>query len=380
MFDTFPDRRDTDSLKWSRYRGKDILPMWVADMDVVSAGPITEALGERVDHGVFGYAVARPADDDAVINWLRMRHHWTIRREWLIWLPGLVPALNVACRAFTDADQDVLSFTPVYPPFLSAPALSDRRLITCPLRYDNGYYTFDLDLLAKTVTPGTRLLLLCSPHNPVGRVWTKDELLAIADFCLKRNILLCSDEIHCDLVIDQNVCHIPTATLSPDIAANTVTLMSPAKTFNLPGLNCGFAIIPDEKHRRRFLRAAQGILPHVNIMGYTACRAAFTQGTLWHQDLIAHLRGNRDVLYDAVNAMPGLSMSPVEATYLAWIDARQLNIEHPATWFEHAGVGVSDGADFDGPGFIRLNFGCPRQTVQDAVCRIKTALESRNND
>ena len=272
MFDACPDRTDTDSLKWSRYRGRDVLPMWVADMDCVCAEPILDALRRRVEHGVFGYAVARPADTDAVIDWLQNRHNWAIRREWLVWLPGLVPALNVACRAFADPDQDVATFTPIYPPFLSAPVFSDRRLLTCPLTRHSGHYTFDLDALAKTVTPQTRLLLLCSPHNPVGRLWTQDELLAVADFCLQRNIVLCSDEIHCDLVLDENRRHIPTATLSPEIADNTITLMSPAKTFNLPGLNCGFAVIASEQLRRRFVHAARGILPHVNAMGYTACR------------------------------------------------------------------------------------------------------------
>jgi cystathionine beta-lyase len=377
MFNACPDRNDTDSLKWSRYRGKDILPMWVADMDFVCAAPVLDALRRRIDHGVFGYALARPADYDAVIGWLQTRHNWNIRREWLVWLPGLVPALNVACRAFADPDEEVLTFTPVYPPFLTAPNLSDRRLLTCPLARDNGRYTFDLDALSKTVTPQTRLLLLCSPHNPVGRVWTHDELLAVADFCLKRGIVLCSDEIHCDLVLDTNCRHIPPATLSPEIAANTATLMSPANTFTLPGLNCGFAVIPDESLRRRFLRAAQGILPHVNIMGYTACRAAFNEAGQWQQELIVYLRDNHDCLCESINALPGLKMSPAQATYLAWIDAAELNLEHPAKWFEAAGVGVSGGKEFDGPGFVRLNFGCPRSTLKEALRRIKTALESR---
>ena len=377
MFDTFPERTDTDSLKWSRYRGKDILPMWVADMDFVCAEPIVEALRRRVNHGVFGYAIARPADVEAVLHWVQERHRWTIRKEWIVWVPGLVPALHVVCRAFAEPGQEVASFTPVYPPFLSAPVLSDRRLVTCPLACDKGRYTFDLDALAKLVTPQTRVLLLCSPHNPVGRVWTRQELLDVSHFCLERDILLCSDEIHCDLVLDAGCTHIPTALLSPEITERTVTLMSPAKTFNLPGLNCGFAIIPNEQVRRRFIRAAQGILPHVNVMGYTACRAAFTECGPWQQELIAALRGNRDYLSRSINALPGLSMGPVEATYLAWIDARALAVPSPAAWFEQAGVGVNDGADFDGAGFVRLNFGCPRHTLELAVQRLQTALKSR---
>ena len=380
IFESCPDRTDTDSLKWSRYRGKDILPMWVADMDFASAEPILEALEARVRHGVFGYAMARPADTQAVIDWVDAEHHWRIEKEWIVWLPGLVPALNIACRAFAEPEQEILTFTPIYPPFLSAPTLSQQRLVTCPLRRENNRYTFDLDMLAKTVTPQTRLLLLCSPHNPVGRVWTRHELDGLTRFCLQRDLLICSDEIHCDLVLDEACRHIPTATLSSEIAQRTITLMSPAKTFNLPGLNCGVAIIPNETLRRQFVRTAAGILPHVNIMGYTACRAAFTRGGPWHRQLIATLRGNRDYLIEAINALPGLSMGPVEATYLAWIDATGLKTENPAKWFEHAGVGVVDGADFAGDGFVRLNFGCPRPLLENAVKRIKTALLSRGND
>ena len=377
LFDSCPERTDTDSLKWSRYRGRDILPMWVADMDVVCAEPILEALERRVRHGVFGYAIARPADTQAVIDWVDARHGWHLEKEWIVWLPGLVPALNVACRAFAEPEDDVATFTPVYPPFLSAPTLSQRRLVTCQLGRENNRYTFDLDALAKTVTPRTKLLLLCSPHNPVGRVWTRRELNELTQFCLQRNILICSDEIHCDLVLDEGCRHLPTATLSAEIAERTVTLISPGKTFNLPGLNCGMAIIPNETLRRQFVRTAAGILPHVNALGYTACRAAFTRGQPWREQLIAYLRSNRDTLAEAIGALPGLSMGPVEATYLAWIDATGLKTQNPAKWFECAGVGVSDGADFAGAGFVRLNFGCSRARLENAVQRIKTALHSR---
>lgn len=375
-FDTCPVRTDTDSLKWSRYRGRDVLPMWVADMDFRCAEPILEAIRQRVEHAVFGYAMARPDDYEAVIEWVGSRHEWAIRREWIVWLPGLVPALNVACRAFAEPGEGVLTFTPVYPPFLSAPFFSGRELVKCPLRHERGRWEFDLDALAEAVTPQTRLLLLCSPHNPVGRVWTRQELLAVAQFCLERDIVICSDEIHCDLVLEESSRHCPTAVLSDEIAERTMTLMSPAKTFNLPGLNCGFAIIPNAALRRRFTHTMRGILPHVNILGYAACRAAFTQGRAWHRELIHYLRGNRDYLYDAVNALPNLSMGPVEGTYLAWIDATGLHTNHPAKWFERAGLGVSDGRDFDGDGFVRLNFGCPRSLLEQAVERIQTALTS----
>ncbi len=377
LFDTCPGREDTDSLKWSRYRGRDVLPMWVADMDFRCAEPIIEAMRRRVDHGVFGYAVARPADYEAVIDWVGQQHGWAIRREWILWLPGLVPALNVACRAFAGPGEGVLTFTPVYPPFLAVPTFSGREVVKCPLRQERGRWGFEPAALAEAATPQTRFLLLCSPHNPVGRVWTRQELLEVAQFCVERGIILCSDEIHCDLVVEPTCRHTPTATLSAEIAERTVTLMSPAKTFNLPGLNCGFAIIPNEKLRQQFLQAMRGILPHVNILGYTACRAAFTRGAAWHRELIAYLRDNRDYVYQAVNALPALSMGPVEGTYLAWIDARGLAVEQPGKWFEQAGVGVSDGKEFDGDGFVRLNFGCPRTLLEQAIERISNAMTTR---
>lgn len=371
------DRSVSDSLKWNRRNGENVLPMWVADMDVRCANPIMEALHQRIEHGIFGYGIAKDETNKAVIEWLKDRHNWQIQPEWIVWTPGLVSALNVICRAFTEHDQEVLTFTPIYPPFLSAPHLSGRSLLTCPLRDTNGHYTIDFKNLESVVTAKTKVLLLCSPHNPVGRVWDKETLLKLATFCLHRNIVLCSDEIHCDLVLNSRVRHIPTATLDPDIAANTITLMSPAKTFNLPGLNCGFVIIPNEKLRRIYKDTARDIVPHVNVLGYTACRAAFTQGLDWLNDVLDYLRENHRILHEAINGIEGLAMAPVEATYLAWIDVRKLKLTDPVAFFRKAGIRLLDGKEFGRAGFVRLNFGCSRKNLLLAIERIKNTIEER---
>lgn len=371
-----PDRKDTDSLKWAKYADKDILPMWVADMDFQSDPRILSALHQRIDQGIFGYAVPTRETVNAVVNWLQARHNWTIEPDWIVWIPGLVSGLNIVCRAFAAASEQVFTFTPIYPPFLSAPILSGRKRLTCPLLYDEKEkrYSIDFDRLEAALTDNTRVLLLCSPHNPVGRVWNESELQKLAYLCLDRNIILCSDEIHCDLILDKNARHTPTATLSQEIAQNTITLMSPAKTFNLPGFNCGYAIIPNARLRHRFKKAADGIVPHVNALGYTGCRAAYTSDSGWLEEVLAYLRGNHQFLHARINQLPGLSMGVVEATYLAWIDVRKLNIDNAAEFFEHHGVGVIDGAEFGQKGYIRLNFACSRDCLEQAIERIQKAV------
>jgi cystathionine beta-lyase len=348
--------------------------MWVADMDFQSPPLVLRALQNRIEHGIFGYSVPGNQTAEAVIGWMQTRHQWTIQPDWIVWLPGLVCALNLACRAFSEPDQEILTATPIYPPFLSAPRFSGRKLVRCPLKRENAFYSFDFGPLEQAISPQTKVFLFCSPHNPVGRVWTKDELESIAQLCLRKNCLICSDEIHADLVLDPGKKHIPLASLGRDIADRTITLAAPSKTFNLPGLNCAYAIIPNSRLRAQFTRTMRGIVPHVNAVGYVACRAAYTHGGRWLADLIEYLRGNRDLVYETIRQIPSLSMGPVEATYLAWIDCRGLGIPNPALFFEEAGVGLSDGAEFDAPGFVRLNFACPRSRLQEALRRIQKAV------
>jgi cystathionine beta-lyase len=352
--------------------------MWVADMDFASAPEIIQALKKRIEHGVFGYAVATDELREATIEWVYNHYDWKIRPDWLVWLPGLVPALHTTCRAFAKQDEQIITFVPVYPPFLSAPKLSNRRLLVSPLKRVQNRYTFDIENFKNSITNRTRVLILCSPHNPVGRAYTKGELEAVAQICIDNNIIICSDEIHCDLILDDRR-HIPTATISSDIRDNTITLMAPSKTFNTPGLNCSFAVIPNKELKRKFIHAAEGIVPPVNALGYIACLAAFKHCEDWRQEMLKYLRENRDIVYDFVNNdIPIISMDRVEATYLAWIDVRKLNLPDPVAFFEeNAGVGLSDGKYFDGDEFVRLNFACPRKILTKALQRMKTAVTGR---
>lgn len=373
-FDKIIDRCSTGSLKWDKYKNTDVIPMWVADMEFQAPLPIRQALSKHIEHGVFGYAVPRDELNETIIAKLKVDYCWDVDYSWIVWLPGLVPALNAACRCVGQDGDEVATFVPVYPPFLSAPAFSRRKLKSIPLFCKNNYYTFDVEKFEKAISPRTRLLLLCNPHNPVGRVYSKEELKAVADICLRNNIIICSDEIHCELIINQKK-HIPTATLSKQIENNTITLMSPGKTFNLAGLNCGFAIIPNKNIRKSFLAAREGIVPPVNAFAYTACLAAYRDCENWRKSLIEYLRTNKHLVHDVINnEIQGLSMGDIEATYLAWISTTKLNVSDPVSFFEQAGVGLSDGRDFGGDGFVRLNFGCPREMLLEALSRMKTAV------
>ena len=375
-FDRAFDRQDTNSEKWDKYKGRDVMPLWVADMDFQAPPPVLEALHRRVDHGIFGYTVPGDELTAVVIARLQAKYQWQVEPSWIVWLPGLVPALNVACRAFGDDGDEVLTFTPVYPPFLSAPELSRKKLKAIPLRREEGLFTFDLEKLESEISSRSKLLLLCNPHNPVGRRYSRREIEAVAQTAVKHKLIICSDEIHCDLVLDGGE-HVPAATLSKEISDNTVTLMSASKTFNLPGLNCAFAIIPNEHLRRTFIKNRKGIIPNTNALGYVACLAAYRDCEDWIAALIDYLRGNRDIVREFINErIPRLSMDNVEATYLAWIDARELGVPDPALFFERAGVGLSDGRDFGAEGYVRLNFGCPRETLLEALDRMKRAVVS----
>jgi cystathionine beta-lyase len=238
----------------------------------------------------------------------------------------------------------------------------------------NGWQ-LDLDDLERTLTPDASLFILCNPHNPTGRVLHKTELEQIAQVCLKRNLVICADEIHCDLVLEPGLRHTPIASLSPEINQQTITLMAPSKTFNIPGLGCSFAIIANDALRRQFKKSMNGIVPHVNLFGLTAALSAYQKGRSWLEELRRYLRANRNLVFERINAIPGLHMTPVEATYLAWIDISQLNLSHPARWFEKAGIGLSDGRDFDGVGYLRLNFGCSQSLLTLGLNRMANAIE-----
>lgn len=370
-FDTLPDRRNTASEKWDRYADRDIITLWVADMDFRSPPTVIEALHQRVAHGIFGYSGPPKELVETVTAMLFREYSWQVDPAWLVWLPGLVCGLNVVCRAVGQPGDAVAAFTPVYPPFLTAPGLADRQLVTAPLVEQQSRWVMDLDALEQVITPRTRLLLLCSPHNPVGRIWSREEQRALAELVLRHNLIVCSDEIHNGLLLVAEKQHIPFATLSPELARRTITLQAPSKTYNIPGLGCSFAIIPDQQLRMAFRGVMSGIVPHVNLLGYIATLAAYRDGETWRQALLSYLRENRDLVLESLAVMPGLKTWPVEATYLAWIDARSLQTDDPAGFFELAGVGLSDGTPFGAPGFLRLNFGCPRKLLQQALARMR---------
>ncbi|MGI9276263.1 MAG: MalY/PatB family protein [Endozoicomonas sp.] len=379
FFDTVIDRSHTSSLKWDRYKGKDILPFWVADMDFRSAPEIIDAVQSRIEHGIFGYTIPDDELADLVVERLRNLYNWDIEKEWLVWLPGLVTALNIATRSVAGEGETVAVPVPVYYPFLTAPKLGGRRMIGIDWQLVDRQWRLDLEAFKEKITNDTRLLMLCNPQNPNGRVLTREELEAIEAICREHSIVVCSDEVHCDLILDRNCEHIPYASLSDFSRENSITLMSPSKAFNVAGFGCAFAVIPNSQLRMQFNRVRQGIVPSPDnmLVGFTATKAAYRHGEPWRQCLLDYLKGNHDLLMKEINGIEGLSMQPLESTYLAWINVSELGLENPQKFFEDAGVGFSPGEQFGDRNYLRMNFGCSRTTLAEGIRRIRTALNNR---
>ncbi len=377
-FNTFPDRRKSESSKWNVYDG-DVLPLWVADMDFRSPEVVIKALHERVAHGSFGYPLVLDELRSAVVNWLENRHDWKVDFEDLVFIPGVVPGFNVSAYLASQPGDGVLIQTPTYGPFLKVAKNNNLVLQEMELtRGINGQYCVDMDLFESTITKQTRVFMLCNPQNPTGRVLTKNELIQIAEICLRHNILICSDEIHHDLIFSGNK-HIPIASLDPEIAANTITLLAPSKTFNIAGIKASVAVIQNPILRKKFDAARRGIASWVNVFGQTAMHIAYQEGEPWLVALLEYLEANRDYVHDFVaKEMPGIRMAKPEGTFLAWLDCRESKIvDIPSEFFlENARVAVNDGNWFGtgGDGFIRLNFGCPRSLLEEALPRMKEAL------
>lgn len=381
-FDTPVERNGTDSEKWAKYTGRDILPLWVADMDFAAPPAIIDALQSRIAHGVFGYNQPTLSQTQAVVDYLARQFDYTIDPSWIVWLPGLVSGLNIACRAAGAASDAVFTATPIYPPFLSAPKNAGRPLVSVPLVQEKNRWVWDFDAVdAALKKTKTKLFLLCHPHNPTGRAWEKNELQQIAQLAKKHDLIICSDEIHNGLILSPHISpyhqHRLFASLDEDIAQRTITLMAPSKTFNIPGLGAAFALIANPQLKKQFTAAMAGIVPHTNLLGMAALEAAFTQCDAWHAALLDYLRNNAQRVERAIANIPGLAMHPVEATYLAWIDARELarqrGITDPAKYFENHGLGLSDGAAFGAPGFVRLNFGTQQTILAEALRRLHAA-------
>jgi cystathionine beta-lyase len=380
-FDHIINRRDSDSAKWNWFDA-DVLPMWVADMDFQAPEPIIRALRERVDHGVFGYALPSPEIREILVERLRTRHQFEISPDYILGLPNLVVGLNLITKAVGERGDSVLLSTPIYFPFLNAINAQERVLNDVPLTQTrtNGllHYEIDFDALEAAITPQTKLLMLCNPHNPVGRVYTRAELERLADICLRHDLIISSDEIHCDLVYAPSS-HISIASLAPEIASRTVTLISPSKAFNLPGLGFAAAVIPNDELRERVHQIAWGTGEHAYTLGIVAATAAYRDGQAWLDELVEYLHGNRDALVEFVRThFPSLAITCPEGTFLAWLDCRELGLDNPHQFFlDKARVGLTDGAPFgeNGKGFMRLNFGCPRATLMEGLERMKQAID-----
>jgi cystathionine beta-lyase len=376
--DQIIDRQSLEGAKWNRY-DEDVLPLWVADMDFRCPEPVLEALRERVDHGVFGYPSELPNLRPVFVERLERLYGWQVSPEALVFLPGVVTGFNLAIRSVTSPGDGVLAQTPVYYPILYAPGNHGCVLEEMELtRHPSGEYSVDPDRFAAAITDRTRVFVLCNPHNPVGRVFRRDELELMAEYCLEHDLVICSDEIHCDLLFSGHQ-HVPIATLGPEISKRTITLMAPSKTYNIAGLHCSVAIIEDCELRQQFLDARAGLVSWVGGMGQAAALAAYRDGQPWLDTVLCYLENNLELLLEFVaTELPGITMSRPEGTHLGWLDCRETGL--PGTphkfFLEKARVALNDGAAFGkgGEGFVRLNFACPRQTLSEALHKMRTAL------
>lgn len=374
-FERVYDRRKDGSIKWNRY-SEEVIPLWVADMDFEVAAPIREAFQRYIDTGIYGYAMPSAALADTVVQWLREHYQWEIQKEWIVWLPSVLSGLGTAARYISASPYAVMTSIPVYRPFLDIAGGEGRILQAVPLREENGRWTMDFDAMEAAVTKETRIYILCNPHNPTGRMYGREELEALAAFCLKHDILICSDDIHADILLDRSKKHIPIASLSPEVGARTISLFSAAKAFNIPALGSAFAVIPDAGHREGFEKIRLHTVPHMTRLAGEVCRAAFAESGPWLEAALEYLRSNHDFLLEEINKIPGLKMYPQEATYLAWIDYSGLGIKDFSAYLEKYGVGVIEASVFMGENHIRLNFGTQRHVLEEAVRRIRTAAES----
>ncbi|HOX11853.1 MAG TPA: MalY/PatB family protein [Spirochaetia bacterium] len=386
-FDTVPDRVPTGCVKWSARRElcgeEDAIPLWVADMDFPVAPEIQEAIRARAEHPIYGYPVRQDGFYESLTGWTRRRYGWEIRREWICYSPGIVPAVNLAVLAFTRPGDKVVIQSPVYYPFGAAVLNNGRRLLDNPLRLEGDRYVMDLPDLERKIDSRTKLLILCSPHNPVGRVWTREELSALAELCARKNLVVVSDEIHADIVMPGRR-HTCFAAISEDAASRSLTCLAVSKTFNLAGLCTANVVIPDRRLRDGFSTAAGNLgLGTSNVFGIAAQEAAYTKGEPWLEELIRYVRGNYLRLKTVLEGgIPGIRVLPLEGTYLAWADCRGLGMSDPELkdFFLHkAKVWLDEGIKFGtgGSGFQRFNLACPRATLDAALDRILSAYEAR---
>jgi cystathionine beta-lyase len=375
MFDEIIDRNETCALKLERYKQyKNAIPAWVADMDFKSPQCVIDALKKRVEHGVFGYTATSDELTQAVINFIKKEHGWGVSKEQFVFTSGVVASLNIVCKMLKE-NESAITTTPIYPYFLSAPKNMNREVTAVRMREIEGRWSIDFDEFEKSIKPNCRLILLCNPYNPGGTVFTKEELLKLSGIALKYDLLICSDEIHADLVLDKNAKHIPIASLSEQIVDRTITLMAPSKTFNIAGLQSSFAMIKNEKLKKAFEESMGHINGGVNLLALTATEAAYKGGAQWLGDVKEYLRENLKSVQEFVRNNPKLRLLKLEASYLAWIDCRALNTD---AWrlFLDGGVILNDGKGFGegGEGFVRLNFAMPKAVLKEVLERMEKAV------
>ena len=380
-FDREIDRRGTGSLKWERYSGRDVIPLWVADMDFASPPEVIDALRKRIDHGIFGYSVPHEGLKQAVLAYLKREHGVDAEASWLVFLPGMVPALAYAAASVCQSHESLMVHTPIYPPFLKVHGDTHRELIKVPLQKSTGprlVYDVDFEAMEQQVQPNTRLLLLCNPHNPVGRVYPRETVERLAEFCVRHDMVLCSDEIHCDLVLEPETApHFTALRLPRPIQDRCITLMAASKTYNIAGLACAFAIIPNPTLRRKFQQAKNCFVAEVSPLGMHGTEAAYAHGEAWRRRLGTYLRRNRDTLVNFLQErLPMIRIPHIEATYLALLDVSALGLATPQAYFESQGLGFSNGADFDAPQCVRLNFGCTQAQLLKALERLEKAVRA----
>lgn len=386
-FTDIHNRKETRSVKWDMlqavFQSEDVLPMWVADMDFQTPQPVIDVLVDRSKHGIFGYTVLDNNVKDAIANWLERRHNWSIQTDWLTFSPGVVASLHMAVQAFTEPGDKVLIQTPVYTPFYNVIKKHDRKIVKNPLVQKDNYYHIDFADLEEKLKSGVKAFVICSPHNPVGRVWQREELEKMAELCLTYDVLMISDEIHGDLTFPGSK-HIPIASLSDEINQQTVTFMSPSKTFNLAGLQASYIITADEKKRAILAEQLESQGHHMlNTMGNVAMEAAYQHGEVWLDELRHVLQGHRDYVEDMFNQHAGeLQVTHAEGTYLLWIDCSGLHLDDKSLkrfMIEQARVGLNAGVEYgaEGKQFMRMNIACPRATLEEGVNRIIDAVKNR---
>jgi len=384
-FDEIIPREGTDCVKYDLrsafFKSKDVIPMWVADMDFRTPDFIMEAIKQRINHPILGYSILSDSFYQSIINWMKNRHRWEIKREWITISPGIVPALAFCLDAFTKPGDKIIVQTPVYHPFFLVPKDLGRQVVENPLKLEGNRYYFDFDDLERKIDNRTRILFLSNPHNPVGRVWTKDELERIGEICLKHNIIILSDEIHSDLIF-KNHRHIPLASISESLAQITITAMSPSKTFNLAGMHTAELIIPNPKLLREYNLVINNLhLTSGNLLGNIALEAAYTYGANWLDQMMDYMQGNVDVIHSFIKEnLPMIRAFELEGTYLLWLDFRNLNLKQSdlnELMIKKAKIGLNDGAMFGtgGVGFQRMNIACPQSILVKALNQLKEAIK-----